>query len=171
MPAAFTHPSFVTPPPPRICTHVAPLSRWDIVIQVAVRGGSGGSKQKGKSAAPKKKRGRDGKAAPGGRAAPGFYELNDEEDAATAAIGLGSARDKQAQAHRRRYVCVCVCVCVCVRVSATRVLVFDGGCVKAMACELPNELLRGRWNRREQDGGETLSSTEVVRGKMRRGPD
>eukprot|EP00752_Nemacystus_decipiens_P011789 g10460.t1 len=67
----------------------------------AVRGSGGGSKQKGKSAPPKKKRGRDGKAV-GGRAAPGFYELNDEEDAATAAVGLGSARDKQAQAQRRR---------------------------------------------------------------------
>lgn len=68
-----------------------------------MRGGSGGIR-KGKDVPPKKKRGREGKAAGGRRAAPGFYELNDEEDAATAAVGLGSARDKQAQAQRRRYV-------------------------------------------------------------------
>lgn len=66
-----------------------------------MRGGSKSSKAKG---APPKKRGREGKAAGGRGAAPEFYELNDEEDAATAAVGLGSARDKQAQTQRRRYV-------------------------------------------------------------------
>ena len=34
---------------------------------------------------------------------PGFYELNEEEDAATAAVGLGGARDKETQAKKRRY--------------------------------------------------------------------
>lgn len=92
----------LSPPPP-----FAPALLPGIALQTAVRGGSGGGKRKGKEAPPKKKRGREGKA--GGeraRAALGFYELNDEEDAATAAVGLGSARDKQAQAQRRRYVLV-----------------------------------------------------------------
>ncbi|CAM9350528.1 unnamed protein product [Ectocarpus fasciculatus] len=62
-------------------------------------------KGRSKGMVPGKKRGRDGtttKGAKQSRAKPGFYELNDEEDAATAAVGLGGSRDKQAQAQRRR---------------------------------------------------------------------
>ncbi|CAN0390936.1 unnamed protein product, partial [Pylaiella littoralis] len=68
-------------------------SDFDSDVQAAARGVG---KRKGKEASHKKKRGR------GGNAAPGFYELNDEEDAATAAVGLGGDEDKQAQAQRRR---------------------------------------------------------------------
>lgn len=85
------------PPPPN-----TPPPRWHLLCfggmsyrtkQAAARGVG---KRKGKEASHKKKRGR------GGNAAPGFYELNDEEDAATAAVGLGGDKDKQAQAQRRR---------------------------------------------------------------------
>ncbi|CBJ33561.1 conserved unknown protein [Ectocarpus siliculosus] len=69
--------------------------------------GRAGKVRKKDDVVPRKKRGRDGKTTKGGkqsRAKPGFYELNDEEDAATAAVGLGGSRDKQAQAQRRSLV-------------------------------------------------------------------